>query len=171
MKKNKIIATLKYGRHFSNFHKVLFALMIMLMFLLICTTILILQSEDYDSLVFYFMIIPAIVGCLLAYVKFKRRVKEINKWYDTSVEVCANIEEIDKIYKFEPRRVPYSEIKISVKFKYLGKVYLFKSGQDSNGKRFVGQYQRIYKKFIGKNTLVLFSEKYNQVLFTKHAVE
>lgn len=153
----KIIATLNEGKNYSKLCFLSFLSSILLFFMDLVTfyDYMIYKYNSYIEIIIVYLFLSILLFFLG--VKFNNQGKRIKKYLKSSVEVNANVYELDYRIERGYRCISRINIKVCIKFKYEGKIKIFKS-----------EYRSIYKKCIGENIKVLYSPSYNEILFVKN---
>lgn len=169
MRNCKIIATLTYGKKISGgiFLLVIITLLLCLMMipLIIIAAVL---STEYAVLMTLSLSLIGIPACLYIVFIRMRECKDIKQWKKDAILLSARAIEIDRIKNSWNHIV---KVKISIKFNYKGKIIIQKSGDKNKRKgnllNIHPGYDSVYRKYIGHSINILYSPKYDQVLFFK----
>ena len=167
MKKIKVIATLEDGRNWADYCYIILIISLLLVILGLTCFFIVCQSNDYSYIYIGFCFLLISIICFILFFKFLKKKKRIKKWLKESIALKATIIEVGKVIEFSRNNI-YFLIKIKVIFKYKNKIIKKESGKiNTNKKTTQGGYSRVFKRFLGKEIKIMYSEKYDQILLIK----
>ena len=162
----EIKATLKYGRFVQGWRIILLYIIVFITCIMPLTTIIMLISSFYgifswekDMLfgILFGNVFSILLGAICIYYlyHYKKVIKCVKLWLSDAVPINAKVARIDVL---DSRYKPYQ---IKVEFSYNGKKYTYIS---EPGNFFIG-YRKIFLRFIKKDCEILYSPKFEQVMF------
>ena len=164
----EIKATLKYGRFVQGWRISLLYITIFITCMMPVITIIMLISSLYGVFtweremlfgIVFGNIFSITLGAICVYYLYRhKKVKnQVKNWLSDAILIKAKVSRMDIL---DSRYKPYQ---IKVEFSYNGKKYTHIS---EPGNFFTG-YRKIFLRFINKDCKILYSPKFNQVMFKK----
>lgn len=173
MKISKVSATLEKGRLFSKGILVLLyignvsAFFVFLIGLLMAVTNF-LENGIAQGILFLccslFFCVIFVGGFTFLIVRDKKLKKDVKLYLENAVLLEAQTKDIGSLSIY--RRF-YDGTKIRVSFRYNGKVITKESGNPEKTGRINNGYDKIFWKYINQKINILYSPKYDQVMFLK----
>lgn len=170
MKKYKIIATLDKGRVFNSGIFLAGALIFFTLFVIIIPFAIKEQDRYFFELNFVNAIISVVLFVL--FIKAQKQKKKLNLYLKDCVETYAKVERVGEVVEYGNRTFPRLLTKIRVVFKHDKKTVKLESGEYKNGKTYSkGGFFAGFYKYVGKEIKILYTPKYNKVLFIKQNIK
>ena len=170
----QIIATLKHGKVFARRNRIFFwaCLVCAIVATVAFVTGLIIASclpmEDVELKEYIIVVIATIiaiaVSALLIFVlsRDKKYRREVNEWLADAIRLMAFCEECDKQIFVPLARNVTCVGNIKVTFNYEGDKKVLRSNFYPNIRNGTGT---VFARFVGKEVLIMYSPKYEQVMF------
>ena len=173
MKKDKIVATLTYGKVYSKGVLILILTTLLMLIIMIPLTIYCaIDSSEYEVLLCLVMPIIGFIGLPYLIYFWVKTDKSIKQWKKDAVKLWAVTKELDSITNTFLR---VRKIKIKVQFEYNDKKITQVSGElnDIRESIFYMQpgYDAVFQKYANKRIEILYSQQYKQVMILKPTKE